>query len=142
VTYRIREVDGDDDDTALTLHALHEIVLHNAAPPITPEVGWWWLAYADDLAVAFAGFQASAREPTLGYLCRSGVVKPHRGHGLQLRLIKVRENKARKLGMTGMVTDTYDNPASSNSLIRAGYKLYRPQFPWAFKEGLYWQKDL
>jgi hypothetical protein len=35
-----------------------------------------------------------------------------------------------------------DNIASANSLIKAGYTLYRPSQPWAFTNTLYWRKML
>src|SRR5580692_4559833 len=35
-------------------------------------------------------------------------------------------------------TDTTDNLASANNFIRAGYRLYRPQSPWAWPNSLYW----
>ena len=40
----------------------------------------------------------------------------------------------------GMQSDTTDNLASANNFIRAGYRLYRPQMPWAWPESLYWRK--
>jgi len=39
-----------------------------------------------------------------------------------------------------MVSDTTDNPASANNFIRAGYRLYRPEYPWAYSNTLYWRK--
>jgi phage terminase large subunit len=40
----------------------------------------------------------------------------------------------------GMHSDTTDNVASANNFIRAGYRLYRPQHPWAWPNTLYWRK--
>jgi phage terminase large subunit len=40
----------------------------------------------------------------------------------------------------GMQADTTDNIASANNFIRAGYRLYRPDFPWAWPHTLYWRK--
>jgi hypothetical protein len=39
-------------------------------------------------------------------------------------------------------TDTTDNVASANNFIRAGYRLYRPQHPWAWPNTLYWRKSI
>ena len=50
---------------------------------------------------------------------------------------------ARRRGMVAMVTDTHlTNHASSNSLIRSGYKLYEPGSRWALMDGLYRMKRL
>ena len=38
-----------------------------------------------------------------------------------------------------IITDTTDNPASSNSLINAGFKIYTPSAPWSFKHAIYWK---
>jgi GNAT superfamily N-acetyltransferase len=80
--------------------------------------------------------------PGTGYLCRAGVLESHRGRGLQKRLIRVRERKARKLGWTHVVTDTYENPASANSLIKCGFRSYLPRNPWGAKGVAYWIKRL
>ena len=140
--YRIREVDGFDDDTGELLKALHQEVFLDTAPQIDPEVGLWWIAYAGREPVAFAGMEESKAVPNAGYLSRSGVRYDHRGRQLQLRLIRAREAKARKLGWTLMRTDTTDNPQSANTLIRAGYRLFKPEVPWAFAHSLYWRKPL
>ncbi|WP_454626177.1 phage terminase large subunit [Bradyrhizobium cenepequi] len=35
-----------------------------------------------------------------------------------------------------------DNIASANNFIRAGYRLYQPQAPWAWPHTLYWRKTM
>jgi phage terminase large subunit len=42
----------------------------------------------------------------------------------------------------GMHSDTTDNLASANNFIRAGYRLYRPQMPWAWPNSLYWRRSI
>jgi hypothetical protein len=37
---------------------------------------------------------------------------------------------------------TTDNLASANNFIRAGYRLYQPQHPWAWPNTLYWRKSI
>jgi hypothetical protein len=37
-------------------------------------------------------------------------------------------------------SDTTDNLASANNFIRAGYRLYLPQAPWAWLNTLCWRK--
>lgn len=144
-SYRIREVDGDDDEVADTIHYLHKLTFGDTAPPVVPEDGWWWLVFTEDKEpVAFAGLRTWQRHDgeLQGYLNRVGVLEEHRGQGLQRKLIRVRERKAKKLGCVLTRTDTTDNPASGNSLINAGYRLYAPEHPWAFPHSLYWRKSL
>ena len=108
-----------------------------------PDRGHWWIAYAPcGKPVAFAGLVRSTRWTDTGYLCRAGVMDGFTGNGLQLRLIKARLRKAKELGWAWCITDTTDNPASSNSLINAGFKLYTPANPWGFARALYWKRKI
>jgi hypothetical protein len=63
-------------------------------------------------------------------------------NGLQLRLMRAMESRARNNGWNCVVSDTTDNVVSANNFIRAGYRLYRPQDPWAWPNTLYWRKVL
>lgn len=108
--------------------------------PATTEVGWWWIVYDGEKPIGFAGLYPSAKWGDAGYLCRSGVLPSHRGRGLQKRLIRVRERKARALGMKWLISDTYENPPSSNSLIACGYRTYHPSEPWGADGVTYWRK--
>jgi len=111
--------------------------------PYKPDRGHWWVAYAEDgKPVGFAGLVRSTRWTDTGYLCRAGVLDEFTGHGLQRRLILARIRKAKELGWNWLITDTTDNPASSNSLINCGFKLYEPSSPWAFKNSLYWKRKI
>jgi hypothetical protein len=94
------------------------------------------------MPVAFAGAVSSTRARNAGYLSRVGVVKRHCGNGLQLRLMRAVEARARSIGWDSMVSDTTDNVASANNFIRAGYRLYKPQNPWAWPHTLYWRKSV
>jgi GNAT superfamily N-acetyltransferase len=80
----------------------------DTAPQVNPE------------PIGFAGLQRSQRFYDTAYLCRSGVMPEHRGHGRQFRLIRVRELQAKRSGWRYCITDTTDNLASANSLIKAG----------------------
>ena len=104
--------------------------------------GFWWVAYLDDVAVAFAGLHASVQWERTGYLARAGVHPAARGHGLQRRLIRVRIAKARRLGWQWLVTDTVENPTSSNNLIECGFRAFEPAKPWATKAAAYWRLKL
>jgi phage terminase large subunit len=61
---------------------------------------------------------------------------------LQLRLMRALEVRARYIGWRCIVSDTTDNLASANNFIRAGYRLYEPQYPWAWPNTLYWRKSI
>ena len=105
--------------------------------------GWWWLGTVDGVAVAFAGLTPTWADPRIGYLCRAGVVRDMRGHGIQKRLIRLRLLRARRLGMYSAVTDTTAaNLPSANSLISCGFRLYDPATRWAADGALYWRRAI
>jgi GNAT superfamily N-acetyltransferase len=105
-----------------------------------PDRGHWWIAYAaDGKPIAFAGLVRSIKWTDTGYLCRAGVLDGYTGHGLQKRLIVARIKQARKLGWNWLITDTTNNPASANSLINAGFKIYTPANKWSFRNAIYWK---
>jgi len=110
--------------------------------PHSMDAGAWWLALDDGLPVAFAGLVPSTRWGDCSYLCRAGVLESHRGRGIQKRLIGVREKYAREVGHRWLITDTTGNPASSNSLISCGFRLFHPSRPWGPDRALYWRKRL
>lgn len=80
------------------------------------------------------------------FLSKSGVLWNARGQGLQKRFIRVRERRARELGLSTIITYTSsDNVPSINSLISCGYKNYQPARDWGLpfgNGGLYWKKKL
>jgi hypothetical protein len=57
-------------------------------------------------------------------------------NGLQLRLMRALESRARRIGCDAVVSDTTDNLVSANNFIRAGYRLYQPPSPWAWPNTL------
>jgi GNAT superfamily N-acetyltransferase len=146
MTYRIKEVDGDDDDIEEVIRELHDEIFGDTAPQVDPAWGWWWLAYAVDEGRDIAGFcglvPTTAHPKDMGYLKRAGVLLPHRGQGLQRRFVRVREAKARRVGFKTLVSDTTDNPSSANNLIACGYRIYTPHEPWGFNNTIYWKKEL
>lgn len=111
--------------------------------PMEIDRGHWWIACTEDgKPVGFAGLVRSHQWVNAGYMCRAGVLKSYQGHGLQKRLIQARVRKARSLNWEWLITDTTDNPASSNSLISMGFKLYQPSNPWANENSLYWRLNV
>jgi GNAT superfamily N-acetyltransferase len=138
--YRIREVDGTDDEVSDILTDLHRLTFFHGASIPAFDCGHWWLAYSETTPVAFAGVVPSTRARNAGYFSRVGVLKKHCGRGLQLRLMRALELRARNNGWSSVVSDTTDNIASANNFIRAGYRLYQPQIPWGLSNSLYWRK--
>jgi len=123
--YRIREVDGQDDEVSDALADLHRLTFFGGAPIPRFDWGYWWLAYREATPVAFAGVVPSTHVRSAGYICRVGVLKPHCGRSLQLRLMRTMELRALRNGWSCMVSDTTQNIASANNFIRAGYRLYQ-----------------
>ena len=104
--------------------------------------GYWWIATQDGLDCAFAGLVCSPWWSDCGYLIRCGVVPDMRGQGLQKKFIRVRIRQAKALKMNWVITSTYDNPASANSLISCGFKMFNPTKPWMAKNTSYWRLKL
>ena len=140
--FRIREVDGHDDEIAETLADLHRLTFFDGASIPGFDHGHWWLAYHKTVPIAFAGVVPSTHVYNAGYFCRVGVLRKYCGLGLQLRLMRALELRSRHNGWSSVVSDTTDNLASANNFIRAGYRLYQPQAPWAWPNSLYWRKSI
>lgn len=62
--------------------------------------------------------------------------------GLQLRLTRAIEAMGRRMRWNDIVSDTTDNLISANNFIKAGYRLYEPEIPWAWSHTLYWRRYL
>jgi GNAT superfamily N-acetyltransferase len=145
--YSVEEVDGSDPEIAAELRRFNAM-----APEVFPELteshlsdGHWWLVYNnDDEAVAFAGMVDMEPFRKVVYLKRCYVLPDHLGHGLQLRLMFVREVKARELGYTQIVSECFEDSHSILNFRRSGYERISPEQPWG-KNGerdLYWSKIL
>jgi len=138
--YEIAEVDGIQNREALEAF--------NALDPYFPPLqerhftdGYWWLVYGDE-PVAFAGMVPFHPVMNMGYLKRCFVKPNHHGHGLQFRLMRAREAKARQLGWTHLVSECLEaNTYSAANFRRAGFVQTFPEQPWA-KDSIYWLKEL
>lgn len=106
------------------------------------KTGYWWIGYRGQEAVAFCSIRQSYWWANVGYLSRAGVAESARGQHLQRRLIAVRLALARRLGYVAVITDTCQNPASSNNLTDAGFRMYLPAQPWSYKTAVYYRKKL
>jgi predicted GNAT family acetyltransferase len=137
--YYIRQVDNKDKSVQAVLIDLQAIVL-DGSPIAKPSIGYWWIVYTEeDEAVGFAAMKQSSQFTDCVYLNRCGILSKHRGKGLQKRLVKVRLQKAKCMGFNWAVTDTTFNPASANSLINCGFKMYEPSKPWSWTYSSYWR---
>lgn len=111
--------------------------------PLKPDdITQCWVAFAGDEPVGYAAMEPSRNWQRAGYLSRCAVLPEHRGHGLQRRFIKVRENSARRQGWGLLVTDTFKNDHSANNLRKCGYEIFTPPKPWAAVNAIYWRKAL
>lgn len=142
--YRARAADLLDDDDIEHLRDLHKLTFADTAPLPELNYGHWWLMYprGEEVPVAFCGVVPSSMGQGYAYLKRAGVIHAHRGKRLQLRMIRLRERTARLNGWHTIVTETTDNPASANTLIKAGYRIFNPDFPWGLPTAIYWRKVL
>jgi ribosomal protein S18 acetylase RimI-like enzyme len=138
---RVVAVDGSKPAISALLQYL-QLTCLPYDDPLDTSKAHWWVVYDGQLPVGFACLQASVQWSDTGYLSRSGVIPSYRGRGIQKRLLTVRESKAKRLGWRWLVSDTFDNPASGNSLIVRGFRLFKPSKPWGFDAALYWRKEL
>jgi GNAT superfamily N-acetyltransferase len=105
----------------------------------------WWVVWHGKEPVGYAGLRVceGAQNKGLGFLSRAGVVREHRGRGLQRRLIRAREVEARALGLVELVTYVaHWNCPSINSLVACGYRFYRPAAKWGGASSVYLKKML
>ena len=89
----------------------------------------------------FKIFSDKIETPGDGLIIFRGMQR-HCGNALQLRLMRAMELRARYNGWNSVISDTTENIVSSNNFIRAGYRLYQPQYPWAWPNTLYWRKSI
>jgi len=138
---QIKRVDIRLDSVQTRLSVLQKICLPFDKPYDTTS-GYWWIAIKNGVDIGFAGLVHSSRWTDCCNLIRAGVVPDHRGQGLQKKFIRVRIRQAKALKMNWIVTSTYDNPASANSLIACGFKMFDPSVPWMTLHTSYWRLKL
>jgi predicted acetyltransferase len=138
---KIQRVDTRNSSVLDKLSVLQKKCLPSDKPYDTNN-GYWWIATKDGVDCGFAGLVYSSRWSDCGYLVRCGVVADHRGFGLQKKFIRVRIRQAKALGLNWLITSTYDNPASANSLIACGFKMFNPSKPWMAAHTSYWRLKL
>lgn len=133
----MRVIRVNPGDWADRLVALQLTCLPHDDPYPIREGDVWHVVMHEGEAVGFSCVRHVSHE--LWYLARAGVLPKARGKGLQVRLIKARLRAVKVEGGGMVVTDcTTSNVASARSLIRAGFRPYWPEVPWALPDSIYW----
>ncbi len=138
MTIRIRRV------TDYRAAAAMDLLLFPSDEPIDdPDAHVWFVGFEGGKPVCYASMKVIPGESS-AYLSRCGVLRSHRGQGLQKRLLKARERAARAEGLKGyLITYTVpENAPSMNSLISCGFKVYSPDNAWAGRDVVYFRKKL
>jgi GNAT superfamily N-acetyltransferase len=104
-------------------------------------VGTWWITWDNKKPVAFIGIEPVKSWKEAVYISRVGVVKEHRGKGIQAFLMS-KVVRASAGFFDYMISSTYENPASANSFIKCGFKTYLPEVPWGAAGTIYWSKEI
>jgi len=100
-----------------------------------------WIVWKDKEPVGLCSYKDFG--DGIAFLSRAGMIREHRGHGLQQRMIRIRLRACKEAGFKTAITyTTNDNGPSFHSLQKAGFFLYCPQDPWAGTDKLYWRKSL
>jgi GNAT superfamily N-acetyltransferase len=98
----------------------------------------WWVIVSGNKIIAYCGCNFTEG---LCIFVRAWVHKDYRGQGLQKKMIKLRIKSAYDCHIAITYTTT-DNYPSANSLISQGFKLYSPEYAYAGREMLYFQKPI
>lgn len=138
-SFHLRQADEEDREDVLAADAA---CFPDDARPAWEGAAWWVLEAPGGEVAAYCAARPAYSTPGAAYLSRAGVLPAFRGLGLQRRLVRVRERWARAHGFYAMVTDTRGNAASSNTLIRCGYRLWEPDAPWSYDDASYWYRVL
>lgn len=138
---RIRRARDEDAEDILELD---RELFTAGEPPLELEGLTLWVAHEGEELAGYAAARMSYHWADAVYLARAGVAPAFRGRGLQRRFIRARERWARAQGARRCITDTApSNAASTNSLIRCGYRMITPECgPWAGSGATYWGRRL
>ena len=100
-----------------------------------------WIVKVDGEIAGFCTLREIGHH--IAYLDRGGVLPKHQGKGIHRRLIAVRERYARSRGMHKIITYVmpYNYP-SMFTLVRCNYLKYKPEYPWAGTNIVYFIKEL
>jgi len=98
----------------------------------------WWVIVSANKIVAYCGCSFNEN---ICIFVRAWVQKEYRGQGLQKKMIKLRLKSAFDCRIAITYT-TVDNYPSINSLISQRFKLFSPEYAYAGRQMLYFQKEL
>jgi len=98
----------------------------------------WWVIISGNKIIAYCG--CLFRE-NICIFVRAWVQKDYRGQKLHRKMIKLRLKSAYDCRIAVTYT-TFDNYASANNLISEGFKLFCPEYAYAGRQMLYFQKNL
>lgn len=122
---------------------LVEVVHLEILPDDTmPDNAIYWLVWTECYdPVGYCALTIVDAEIVFMSLC--GLFPEARGHGLQKRMLTVREKWARRKGYKIVITYTLrSNPHSYENLIKKGYMLFEPEYPWVKGDVYYFRKEL
>lgn len=139
MTIRIRRVSDYRVPLAMDL-----LLFPSDDPVEDPESHIWFVGYEAGKPVCYASVKLLVEtDAGTALLARVGVLRSHRGQGLQKRLIKAREAVAKAEGARVMLSYTASwNAPSMNSLFSCGYRAYMPELKWGSDNAVYFQKRL
>ncbi len=88
----------------------------------------WLIGWDGDEPAAYCAWKTVDHDGApVGFHYRGGVLPDYRGHGLQRRMLRLREAEMRRHGLARVVTYTdADGAASMRNLIAEGYRPYAP----------------
>jgi GNAT superfamily N-acetyltransferase len=101
----------------------------------------WWIVWDEEHnPVAYCGVVIFT---DFAVHKRCGVMRAARGNGLQKKMLRTREDFAKKNGCELICTYvSVQNRISANNLINAGYRVYNPEHRWGGDDYLYVEKKL
>ncbi len=141
MTYSITEVDATYPDEAYLIRHFNGMVLD--WPPLTDDHlqrGYWWLIQSME-TVGFCGMVPFTPFCDVGYLKRCYILPEHRGNGLQIRSMYVREEKAKRIGWKQLVSEC-TSVQSAGNFIKANYTPTLPEQAWGNPGSLFFTKNL
>jgi len=141
LSHFIREVHGPGNaDTIRLLNSQDELF-----PPLTNRhllTGFWWLAFDEyKTPIAFAGMVPNHPHDSW-YLKRCYVAPWARGHGLQRKLLRLREVKASELGIRQLVGECPAGSQSETNFVKAEYERVDPEQKWGAPDSVYFSKRI
>ena len=102
--------------------------------------GEHWLVWSAGVPVAFSSVKVLSNDPGTVWRLRSGVLKEHRGHGLQRRLIRASQLWTGDIGMKCLIGNTAAwNHYSAVNFFRCGFQMFDPHVRWMAGNTIYWR---